>query len=92
MKNLNQSTICAKNSERGLDIYLRIDSNEHYITTHRPNGLLWTKIKSGISLGELKRVKPKYTRMEQKYYHYSRYLLKVVDDYIQYDLRVKGGI
>ena len=86
MKNLNQITLCAKNGNCGLDIYIIKDGREYYVTTRRSNGLLWAKLKDGVTLGELRRVKPTYTRTAQKYYHYSRYLIKLADDYIKYDL------
>ena len=88
MKHQNQFTLHAKNGMHGLEIYLIAFGREYYITTHRSNGLLWQKLKGGVALGALRRVKPWYTHTGQKYYHYSRYLLKIVDEYIRQELTV----
>jgi hypothetical protein len=84
MKFQNQFIIQAKNGKKGLDVYLRANGDEHYLYTHRPNHLLLKKLKDGVTIGEIKRIKP--ARDEQMYYHFTRYILKVVDEYIQYDL------
>jgi len=86
MKNENMLTIHAKNGNHGLDIYVGSSGQWHYILTRRASGLLWTKLKDGVTVGELRRLKPQNTRLEQKYYHASRYLLKVVKDYLRYDM------
>ncbi|GHU51438.1 hypothetical protein FACS1894127_7760 [Clostridia bacterium] len=74
MKNLNQLMLHAKNGNYGLNIYISNGGKEYYLSTRRPCGLLWTKLKDGVTLGELKRIKPGYTRAGQKYYHYSPFV------------------
>ena len=82
----NQYIITAKFGENGLNIFLIVHGMEHYICTRRRNGLFYSRIANGISLGELYRIKPNHTRSGQKYYHYVQYLIKIVEDYIKYDL------
>ena len=86
MKNKNQFTIQVQNGANGLDVFLNAGSGKHYITTRRPSGLLWSRLRNGISIGELRRTKPYASRKEQKYYKSTRYLLRIVDDYIDYKL------
>ena len=91
VKHQNQYTLRAENSQYGLDIYLRVGGREYYIGTRRSNGLLWLKLKDGITLGELRRFKPKDTRTEQKCNHYFRYLLKIADAFIKNELVGRAG-
>ncbi|GHV37273.1 hypothetical protein FACS1894187_13580 [Synergistales bacterium] len=86
MKNLDQIVIRAKHGAHGLDVYIDMEGKEYYVTTRRTNGLLWTRLKDGITIGELKRIRPSRSHAEQKYYHCSCYLLKLTNDYIKYDL------
>jgi hypothetical protein len=66
----NQITLRAKNGYYGLDVYLLDGSgNQRHITTRRPNGMLWSKLKDGVTLHELRRYKPRHTRFDQQYYH-----------------------
>jgi GTP cyclohydrolase II len=85
MKN-PKTRIIAQNGGHGLDIYLDISGRRHYLTTHRPNGLLYLWLKDGKTIGELRRAKPAYTRSEQKTYHYAQHLAKLAEDYFKYDL------
>jgi len=86
MKNQNLFTVQVKNGTHGLDIYLDISGRLHYVTSRRASGLLWVKLKGGVTLGELRRFKPQNTRFEQMYYHTSRYLLKILEEYLRYDM------
>jgi len=86
--NPQQITIHTKNCEQGLNIYICIGGIEHYVTTHRKSGLIWNKLKDGITLGELKRIKPKYPRAEQKFFHSAQHIIRVVDDFLKYDLAI----
>ena len=85
MKN-SRARIYAQNGTKGLDIYLDISGKDYYLTTRRQNGNIWQKLKDGQTLGELRRVKPQKSRAEQKYYHYVSHMLKIADDFIQYEL------
>ena len=80
-----QIKIYVKNSVYGLDIYLIISGITRYLTTRRRNGLLYIWLKNGRTIGELSRVKPRYSRIEQKKYHYAQHLLKIVNDYLKYN-------
>ena len=83
----NNMILRAVNGKNGLDFYLRTSSGqEHYLVTFKPNGLLWQKLRSGVTLGELRRLKPRSARTEQKYFNSTRHLLKVADSFIEYDL------
>jgi hypothetical protein len=85
MKN-PRTKICAKNGDHGLDIYLDISGNKHYLTTRRPNGLLYLLLKDGKTIGELRRTKPARKRTDQKIYHYAQHLMKLAKNYFTYDL------
>ena len=78
----------AQRGKNGLDIYLVVAGIGHYITTRRSNGPLWSSLKEGMRLRDLKRFKPGYTRREQKIYKSTQYFLKVVDDFIKYEITV----
>ena len=85
MKN-SKARIYAQNGHNGLDIYLSISGKDYYLTTHRPNGNIWLKLKDGPTLGELRRIKPRKGRAEQKYYHYVSHMLKITENFIKYEL------
>ena len=85
MKN-SRARLYAQSGNRGLDIYLVINGTEHYLTTRRPNNQIWSKLKDGTTLEELRRYKPKKSKAEQKYYHSINHMLKITDDYIKYEL------
>jgi len=86
MKNKDQFTIQVVKGKKGLDVYLYTGDKRHYVTTRRPNDLLRKKLSSGISLGELQRIKPGSSREEQKYYERTRFLLRVVNEFIIHEL------
>lgn len=81
-----KTRIIARNSSHGLGIYLDISGRKHYLATRRPNGLLYLWLKDGRTISELYRCKPANSRSEQKIYHYAQHLLKLVEEYIKYDL------
>ena len=78
--------IYAQNGKSGLDIYLCNSGIKRYITTRRSSGLLYKLLQNGKTTGELSRIKPCHSRAKQKEYHYARNLIKVVDNFIKYDL------
>jgi len=86
MKNQNRFTIQVKKGNNGLDVFLNTGAKDHYIVTRRSNDLLRKRLSGGISIGELKRAKPRSSRSEQKYYECTRYLLRVVNDFINHEL------
>ena len=87
MKNEKRYAIQVKNSANGLDVFLNNGHESHYITTRRPSGLLWTRLKDGVNLHDLKRTKPRSKRREeQKYYERTRHLIRVVDEFITHEL------
>ena len=85
MKNQNQLRLCAKNGANGLDVYLLISGQAHYVTTKRPHGMLWTRLKDGATIGELKRMRSNGSRKSDHYHRSLQHLLKVVDEYIEYE-------
>ena len=87
MKNQNQFKLYAKNGEHGLDVYLSIGGQAFYITTKRPQGMLWLKLRGGATLGELRRTKSNGSRKSDHYHRSLRHLLKVVDEYIKYEYK-----
>jgi hypothetical protein len=82
MKNYSNFMLQAKNVPGGMGIYLRASGREYLLTWRRRCGLLYARLKDGVTLGELRRLKPRKSRAAQKYYHYTRHLLKVAEDYI----------
>ena len=85
MVNQNNLRIYAENGTHGLNVYLLISGQAHYIMTKRSNGALWLKLKDGATIGELKRAKSNGSRKSDHYHHSLRHLLKVVDEYIEYE-------
>jgi len=85
MKNPN-TKIFAQNGNHGLDIYLDISGQKHYLATRRKNGLLYLWLKDGKTIGEINRVKPSYSRAAQKTHHYAQSIAKLAEDYITFDL------
>jgi hypothetical protein len=83
MKNQNYYTLRAENGENGLNIYLDTGKTMHFITSCRLNDLVYNKLRSGTTLGELKRAKSYNTRIGQKYYNSARYILKLADNFIK---------
>jgi len=79
-------TIRVYNGEHGMDLYIEVGGKENYIATRRPNGLLYSRLKDGITIGELRRYKPRQGRFDKKFYKSKSHLLKLVDDYLEYDL------
>jgi len=82
----NRYRIHVVNGRSGLDVYISTGNEDHYVTTRRHNGLIWERLRVGVSIGELIRLKPRKSRLEQKYYNCTRHLLRVVDDFIKHDL------
>jgi hypothetical protein len=86
MKHQNLYTVRIENGKSGMNIFLAISGVEHYLTTYRSNGVVWQKLKNGMTLGELKRLKPQKSRAGQVYFHSVRHILKIANDYIKYEL------
>ena len=82
----NRYRIHVEKGRNGLDVYINTGNEDYYLTTRRYNGLILERLRVGVSIGELKRLKPRKSRLEQKYYNYTRHLLCVVNDFIKYDL------
>ena len=87
MNTKKRLTIRVAKGKCGLDVFLDTGNESHYITTRRSNYLLWERLKNGVSLNDLKREKPRSSsRGEQKFYESTRYLLRVIDGFIKYEL------
>lgn len=76
----------------GFHIYLDFSGQREYLMTHRHNGLLYSLLKDGVTLGELRRWRngdiagkikrsPRYSG-SAKLTNMVEYLLVVIDDYI----------
>jgi len=86
LKNQNRFIIYVDNGKNGLDVYLSTGSETYYIATRRRNSMLWERLRGGVSIGELQRLKPRQSRSEQMYYERTRHLLSVVDEFIDYEI------
>ena len=91
MKN-SKARIYVKNGRKGLDIYLDVDGVAHYLTTRRQNSRIWFSLKDGISLGDLRRLKPKKSKAEQRYYHSTSHMLRIANDFIKHELTAQKEI
>ena len=78
--------IFTQNGRNGLDIYIDISGKIHYLASRRRSGLVYQMLKDGMTVGELNRIKPSGSRPGQKKYHYVQHLLRILEDFFQYDL------
>ena len=85
MKN-HRVKIYVRNGKSGLDIYLDVSGKSHYLTTRRPNGLIYLWLKNGKTISELTRLKPRYNRIDQKRYYHAQHLMKMAKDYLVHNL------
>lgn len=73
--------------KQGLSVYLSSSGGKTYfLTTRRLNRLLYSLLKDGMKIDELRRLKPNGDKKTQKTYDSIQYLLKIVDSFIQYEL------
>jgi CRISPR/Cas system-associated endonuclease Cas1 len=79
----DRTVIFAKDSGVGLDIFVKCEGEEYYLTSRRRSEYVQKKLKSGVTLGELRRVKPQRNWDEQQYYHYAKHLLKLADGFVR---------
>jgi hypothetical protein len=88
MKYRNNLIIQAEENVKNnaLDIHINIGGEKRYIYTHRYNRLIFQELKCGVTIGKLKRFKPGCSRAAQKYYRSIRHLLKIIHEYLIYDL------
>jgi hypothetical protein len=85
--------VYAENGSYGLDIYLDISGKKCFLIKHRrSNGLMYQMLKDGMSIAELRKVKPFKTvqrgnrdapkpisnRIAQKRYHSGRFVKDIV--------------
>ena len=82
----SQAIIYVQDGKNGLDIFLNVNGTDHYLVTRKPNKNIWHKLRNGSSLDELRRIKPKKSKADQKYYHSINYMLKIADSYIKHEL------
>lgn len=92
--NTGNITVYAENRENapGFNVYLGLSGHEEFLMCHRHNGLLYEKLKGGISLSELQRMKIRATgihgRREDRRKRITRaddaknYLLRVIDEFL----------
>ena len=81
--------IIAANEKSGLNLYLsNSGGSKYYLITHRWNGLLWSLLKDGMYIEELRRLRPNGDRRTQKTYKSVRHILKVIDSFLQYEFKL----
>ena len=62
--------------ESKFDIYLEFSGQREWLMMHRHSGLLFSLLRNGVSLAELRRIRGR----DQKI---VKYLLKVIDEYLE---------
>jgi hypothetical protein len=82
----SKARIYVRRGEKGLDVYLSVNGTDHYLVTRRQNDFIWKKLNIGVTLGELKRIKPTKYKSGQRYYHSICHMLKIADYFIRYEL------
>jgi hypothetical protein len=81
--------VFAVNEKSGLSLYLsNSGGSKYYLMTYRQNGLLWSLLKDGKSLDELRLLRPNSNRRMQTIYKSVRHILRVVDSYLQYEFEL----
>ena len=85
MKN-SRTRMYVQNGRKGLDLYLDVNGEDHYLVTRRPNSYIWQMLKDGATLEELRRIKPTKNKAGQRYYHSVSYMLKIADEFIKHEL------
>lgn len=91
--NTGNIMVYAENRENaaGFNVYLGLSGKEEFLMCHRHNGLLYERLKGGISLSELQRMKIRsgeHGRRENKRKRITKtdssikYLLKVIDEFL----------
>lgn len=79
--------------ETGFNVYLDFSGQREYVMTHRHNGLMYQILKDGISLEELKRIKP-HQHLVKQGFHYTgnvsskserqiMHLIRVLEEYVE---------
>ena len=89
MKNINNNArifLLKSKKDNRMDVYLQIGGgNRHYIFSVRDNYLL-SRLQKGITIEELRNIRPKRGYQEQVYYRQTRRLLQVVECFIRHEL------
>ena len=98
MKRYSRDTLVfAENNgnQSGFNVYLEFSGKREYIFTHRHNGVMYNMLKDGICIGDLKRgirdMNPSllsrnriYVSDTKQLWNSMRYLVVVIDEYIDY--------
>lgn len=83
----HQYQVIAEKAQKGLAFFLLEPSGRrHYLYYHRGNGLLWSKYKNAVTLGEIIRTKPSRKPSDQCLLHTSKHILRVAEYLIQFEL------
>lgn len=71
----------------GISIHIDFSGQRRYLTFYRYNPRLYALLKPGISLDELRRCTDYKTKSHSEHamIHSIRQLLRIIDDYIEYD-------
>jgi len=72
--------------EGRLDIYLRYPGgNAYYLMSRSFDKTIYVLLKNGERVDNVRRFKPSKNKLSQKKFHVFSHLLKVIDQYIQFE-------
>lgn len=81
--------IFAVNKNNELNLYISNSGGcTYFLTTHRRNEFLWSLLKDGMKIDELRWLKPNGNRKRQRVYGSVQHILKIIDSFFQYDLQI----
>lgn len=84
---INNYIVLSTEDRNWLTFYLIEPSGQrHCLMSRHPNKTLSHAYKDGVTLGEIYRMKPSRKSREQAILHSSRYIARVVSEFIKYEL------
>lgn len=90
-KEIRNIRVLAENNDRksGFSIYLDFSGRREYLMHHRHNGLLYTLLKDGVAVADVRRMTPAQMKCHRvrgkgfsKFYNSVKHLVSVIDDYM----------
>lgn len=90
-KEIRNIRVLAENNDRknGFSIYLDFSGQREYLMHHRYNRLLYTLLKDGITVADVRRMTPAQMKCHRvrgkrfsKLYNSVNHLVSVIDDYM----------
>ena len=79
----------------GFNIFLEFSGQQVFIAYHRHNGLLYSLLSNGITLGDLRRWKPKKTYPRKSVHRLCntvKHLLRVTDEYLSEHIEEQNSV